>query len=126
LALYRLTGLKLYDFKCVCFDESDYLDFSGFANSLYLTNINANANLQKKSIGFHIMSNTIEISHLSREEKLKVMEAIWEDLSIEEEQVKSPDWHDKALQETARRLKAGQESIVDWQAGKKELRKRFE
>jgi hypothetical protein len=37
------------------------------------------------------MSNTIEIKHLSREEKLRVMEAIWEDLSIEEEQVKSPD-----------------------------------
>ena len=72
------------------------------------------------------MTNTIEISHLSREEKLRVMEAIWEDLSIEEEQVKSPDCHDKVLQETARRLRAGQESIVDWQEGKKELRKRFE
>ena len=72
------------------------------------------------------MSKTIEISHLSREEKLRVMEAIWEDLSREEEQVKSPDWHEEALQETDRRLKAGQESIVDWQEGKKELRKRFE
>jgi len=27
------------------------------------------------------MQNTIEIRHLSKEEKLRVMEAIWEDLS---------------------------------------------
>jgi len=47
LALDRLTGLKLYDFKCVWFDESDNFDFSNVANSLDLTNINANANLKK-------------------------------------------------------------------------------
>ena len=34
------------------------------------------------------MQNAIEIKHLSRAEKLMVMEAIWEDLSNEEEQIK--------------------------------------
>ena len=34
------------------------------------------------------MSKTIEIGQLSREEKLRVMEALWEDLSREDEQVK--------------------------------------
>ena len=72
------------------------------------------------------MQNTIEIRHLSKEEKLRVMEAIWEDLSREGEEVESPDWHQEALQETERRLKLGQEKIVDWQAAKKELRERFE
>jgi hypothetical protein len=72
------------------------------------------------------MQNTIEIKHLSREEKLRVMEAIWKDLSNEEEQVESPDWHKEVLQETERRLSSGQEKIVDWQDAKKELRKRFE
>ncbi len=72
------------------------------------------------------MLNTIEIKHLSREEKLRVMEAIWEDLSNEEEQIESPDWHKKALQETEHRLSSGQEKIVDWQDAKKELRNRFE
>jgi hypothetical protein len=70
--------------------------------------------------------NSIEIGHLSREEKLKVMEAIWEDLSKEAEQVESPDWHREALDETEGRLRAGQESVVDWPEAKKELRKRFE
>jgi hypothetical protein len=67
----------------------------------------------------------IEIGHLSREEKLRVMEAIWEDLTREAEQVESPDWHREALEETERRLPAGQERVVDWPEAKKELRKRF-
>ncbi|MFO7750471.1 MAG: radical SAM protein, partial [Desulfobacteraceae bacterium] len=48
-------------------------------------------------------------TNVTKEEKLRVMEAIWEDLSNEEEQVESPDWHKKALQETERRLSTGQE-----------------
>jgi len=72
------------------------------------------------------MKSTIEIKHLSRAEKLRVMEAIWEDLSREDEEVESPDWHQKALQETERRYSENQEKIVDWQAAKKELLNRFE
>ena len=72
------------------------------------------------------MQSTIEIKHLSREEKLRVMEAIWEDLSREDDEVESPYWHQKALQETEQRLNSGQEMIVDWKVAKKELRKRFE
>lgn len=37
------------------------------------------------------MQNTFEIKNLSREEKLRVMEAIWEDLSKEGDQVESPN-----------------------------------
>ncbi len=72
------------------------------------------------------MQNTIEIKHLSRVEKLMVMEAIWEDLSSDDKQVTSPDWHKKALQETEQRFNSGQEKILDWQKVKKELRNRFE
>lgn len=50
------------------------------------------------------MQNTIDIKHLSTEEKLRVMEAIWEDLSKNEDQIESLDWHQKALQETENRL----------------------
>lgn len=71
------------------------------------------------------MLNKIEIGHLSREEKLRVMEAIWEDLSRDAEQVESPDWHREVLEETERRFEAGQESVKDWSEAKKELRERF-
>ena len=72
------------------------------------------------------MSNCIEIQNLSKEEKLRVMEAIWEDLSKDDDQIESPDWHLQALQETDQRLRSGKENIVDWHDAKKELRKRFE
>jgi len=72
------------------------------------------------------MSNVIEIQHLSKEEKLRVMEAIWEDLSREDDQIESPDWHHQVLQETDQRLRSGQEDIRDWHDAKMELRKRFE
>ncbi len=72
------------------------------------------------------MQSTIEISHLSREEKLRVMEDIWEDLSKDEIAVDSPSWHHTALQKTKLRVESGQETIVDWESAKKDLRKRFE
>ena len=72
------------------------------------------------------MQNTIEINHLSRIEKLMVMEAIWEDLSNEDELLQSPDWHKEALQRTEQRFNSGQEKIMDWPEVKKELRNQFE
>ena len=72
------------------------------------------------------MQNTFEIQHLSREEKLRVMEAIWEDLSKEGQEIESPAWHQEALQETEQRLNLGEEKKIDWQTAKKDLRKKFE
>jgi Putative addiction module component len=42
------------------------------------------------------MQNAIEITHLSRAEKLRVMEAIWDDLTHEAESLESPAWHKQA------------------------------
>jgi len=72
------------------------------------------------------MQSIIDIRHLSKAEKLRVMEEIWVDLSREDEEFESPEWHREALQETERRLSSGQEKVVDWETAKKELRKRFE
>jgi len=72
------------------------------------------------------MQSTIDIRHLSKAEKLRVMEDIWEDLSRDEDKLDSPDWHREALQETERRFNSGQEKVVDWETAKKDLRKRFE
>ncbi len=68
----------------------------------------------------------IGIKQLSREEKLRVMEAIWEDLSSEDQSIQSPAWHESILQETEQRVQSGQEQTFDWKEAKKELRKRFE
>lgn len=72
------------------------------------------------------MQNTIEIKHLTKEEKLRLMEDIWEDLSNDEGQIESPEWHNAALKETNHRFSIGLEKSIEWQDAKKELRKRFE
>lgn len=72
------------------------------------------------------MQNIIGIKHLTREEKLRMVDALWTDLLSEEEFFESPGWHKKALQETEQRAAEGKERILDWQTAKKELRKHFE
>lgn len=68
------------------------------------------------------MQKTIETKYLSREEKPRMMEALWAELlSDEEDPLNSPEWHKKALQETDRRLNSGQERILDWQDAKRVL-----
>jgi hypothetical protein len=72
------------------------------------------------------MLNELQLSQMTREEKLRVLEAIWADLSPDDNLVESPGWHENVLKETEDRMKAGQERIEDWQTAKRELRKRFE
>lgn len=65
-----------------------------------------------------------EIAQMPRQEKLRLMEALWEDLSRDEAEVESPAWHETELTETQRRLESGQEQALDWEQAKAELRKR--
>src|SRR5208282_5728452 len=46
--------------------------------------------------------------------------------SQQETQRGSPTWHEEALRETAARYDAGNEPPIDWDAAKRELRKRAE
>ena len=66
---------------------------------------------------------TADIQKLSKEEKIELMEAIWEDLSKTE--VAAPAWHEQALKETEKRVSEGLEQPVDWKEAKAQLRSRF-
>jgi hypothetical protein len=61
---------------------------------------------------------------MSRDEKLRVMEELWESLCRQEAQFESPPWHEEALRETATRHGAGDEPAMDWDAAKREPRSR--
>jgi hypothetical protein len=54
------------------------------------------------------------------------MEALWDSLSREKARLSSPPWHNEALQETVARHQVGQDQPTDWDAAKRELRKRTE
>ena len=65
-----------------------------------------------------------EIQQMPRQEKLRLMEALWDDLSRDEAELESPVWHATALAETQQRLDKGQEQVLDWEQAKAELRQR--
>ena len=66
------------------------------------------------------------VEKLSRSEKVKLMEVLWEQLSRPADAFESPAWHADELKATEQRLAKGQEQSMDWDAAKKELRRRFE
>ncbi|MGC2352022.1 MAG: addiction module protein [Candidatus Udaeobacter sp.] len=61
---------------------------------------------------------------MSRNDKLRAMEAIWADLSREEDQFESPEWHQVALREAERALKTGKAQFSDWDEAKKRVRRK--
>ena len=67
--------------------------------------------------------SVLEIQQLPRHEKLRLMEALWADLSRDEAEVESPAWHADALRETAERVARREEKVLDWERAKAELRK---
>lgn len=69
---------------------------------------------------------SLPLNQMSRAEKVMAMEALWEDLSKDDQSFQSPAWHGDALAATEKRVASGQEKFVDWETAKKELRKQFE
>ena len=67
--------------------------------------------------------STVDIQQLPRREKLRLMEALWADLSREEGELESPGWHADTLRETAERAARGKEESFNWEQAKAKLRK---
>lgn len=66
--------------------------------------------------------SALEIQQMPRREKLKLMEALWVDLSQDEASFESPTWHADALRETTERVARGEEVAMDWEVAKAKLR----
>jgi hypothetical protein len=71
------------------------------------------------------MSVTLPLNEMSLPEKLRMMEALWEDLSRNSDALDSPAWHDAVLEERERRIAAGETHFSDWEQAKADIRKRF-
>ena len=68
------------------------------------------------------MQTTLPLDQMTREEKLRVMEELWADLSRDEAQFESPAWHGDVLRERVEAAKSGKEAFMDWETAKKKLR----
>jgi hypothetical protein len=70
------------------------------------------------------METSLPLDRMTTAEKLRLMEEIWTDLSRNESQIQSPGWHGDVLRERAERIEKGQESFMDWEVAKQQLRDR--
>lgn len=71
------------------------------------------------------MEITLPLDQMTIEEKLRVMETLWIDLTQREEEFSSPAWHNDVLRSRKERIKSGAEDYEDWDAAKKQLRDRL-
>ena len=70
------------------------------------------------------MPATIDLKHLTTPEKLRLMEALWHELS--DSDVQSPEWHKDVLAERDRLITSGEDSFIDWDVAKRQLREELQ
>ncbi len=67
------------------------------------------------------MSITLPLKQMSAEEKIRIMESIWDDLCATAGSTLSPDWHGHVLADREAAVLAGEHEVMDWEAAKKKI-----
>jgi hypothetical protein len=66
------------------------------------------------------MAIELQIEQMTIEEKLRAMEALWNDL-CEQAAVPVPQWHKDILDERQRLIDEGKAEFIDWETAKKQI-----
>ena len=66
---------------------------------------------------------TLPLDKMTIEEKPHVMEELWIDLTRNESEYPSPDWHKDVLELREKRVLEGKEEYLDLESAQKNLRK---
>ena len=73
------------------------------------------------------MSTTIDLQEMTTLDKLRLMEALWQNLSASSNsELPSPEWHGEILAERDRLVDSGDERFIDWDTAKKQLREELQ
>ncbi|MDA3926924.1 MAG: addiction module protein [Kiritimatiellae bacterium] len=64
------------------------------------------------------MNTVLPLDRMSKLEKITVMEELWADLSVPQEDLKMPAWHGDLLKEREQAIKDGTESFIPWDEAK--------
>jgi hypothetical protein len=70
------------------------------------------------------MSTELQIEEMTLEEKIRAMEALWDDL-CRRDAVPMPQWHKDILDERRRLIDEGKAEFIDWETAKKQIAKRI-
>jgi hypothetical protein len=68
------------------------------------------------------MAVAIPLDKMTTTEKLLIMERIWDDLCQKADEIPSPAWHGKILQQREEKVKKGIEKFTDWNNAKEKIR----
>ena len=69
------------------------------------------------------MAGLTQIEKMSLEDKLRAMEALWDDLCKREEDVPVPQWHKDLLDERERLIEQGKAGFLDWETARHTISK---
>lgn len=64
------------------------------------------------------------LKKMSRADKLRTMEELWNDLTQDQGKYASPSWHFDELAKTENSIKKGREKFMDWDKAKHAIRRR--
>jgi len=67
------------------------------------------------------MPTTLALKQLTVKEKLQVMEELWSDLCLNQDQIPVPQWHRDLLDERERLVQEGKAVFIDWKTAKKRI-----
>ena len=67
----------------------------------------------------------IELSQMSIEQKLQVMELLWDDLCHEKPALVSPQWHGELLQQRLEESRLNPDRFIDWPDAKRVIAKKI-
>ena len=67
----------------------------------------------------------LPIDRMTTREKLMAMEALWDSLRRNEEQIPVQEWHKQILDERQRQIDSGEARFVDWETAKARIRDRI-
>ena len=56
--------------------------------------------------------NLADIKKMSMAERLKAMEALWDSLLYENEEIESPEWHEKIVEKRKAKIKSGKVKFI--------------
>ena len=70
------------------------------------------------------MKVSLPLETMSIEDKLRVMDDIWEDIVRGDSDFPSPDWHGRLLAEREERLRTGTSAVLNWDETKDRLRQK--
>ena len=72
------------------------------------------------------MQTNLPLNTMSTEEKLQVINDLWESIAHAPGEVSSPPWHGEVRVERAKRIEKGCAKFTDWDTAKQEVTDRLQ